>query len=342
MMKREAGSLALVPWMESLADPTRLRLLRLLERTELGVAELMDILQLPQSTVSRHLKLLAERGWITSRGQGAANLYALRAVELSPPLRRLWPLVREQTDDWATAKHDQLRLERRLSERQSGTQAFFARSAGRWDRMRHEMFGHAFGDSALRGLLPRAWTVADLACGTGAVAAAIAPHVARVIGVDQSATMLRTARRRLADARNVELHQGTLEAVPLDKACCDAALIILALGYLNVPAVGMREAARIVRPRGRIVVVDLLRHDRDDFRRRMGQQHSGFEPEEISDLFAAAGVLVDHCAPLPPEPGAKGPALLLACGSVSDYAHEADRQAPTANDTERRKTCTQP
>src|SRR6185312_955226 len=98
----------LLGWMESLADATRLRLLRLLERHELGVAELCEVLQLPQSTVSRHLKVLADQGWVRSRSQGTTNLYRMDVGEVDPAARRLWTVTREQTEDWATVVQDQL------------------------------------------------------------------------------------------------------------------------------------------------------------------------------------------------------------------------------------------
>ena len=155
-------------WMESLADATRLRLLRLLERHELGVAELCDVLQLPQSTVSRHLKVLSDQAWLRSRPQRTTNLYRMDLGELDPAARRLWTLTREQTDDWATVAQDQLRLTRRLAERQP-SQGFFAGAAGRWDRLREELYGKTFTQEAFLGLLPAEWIVADLGCGTGQV-----------------------------------------------------------------------------------------------------------------------------------------------------------------------------
>jgi len=316
-------------WMDSLAEPTRLRLLRLLERQELGVTELTDVLQMPQSTVSRHLKLLANQGFIHGRSEGTANLYAMRPTELPPPARRLWALVREQTEGWATARQDQLRLDRCLHERRRESQAFFARSAESWDRLREELYGGAFTAVALRALLPRDWVVADLACGTGSVAGQLAEQVQHVIGVDQSQAMLRAARRRLGDCDNVELRRGDLEALPVDDGCCDAALLILALSYVADPGAALREAARILRPGGRAVIVDLLRHDRDDFRRQMGQQRLGFEPEELCALLQAAALNHGRCAPLPPEPRAKGPALLLASAErapLADAGRSDDRK----------------
>src|SRR5688500_12117630 len=113
---------SLMGWMESLADTTRLRLLRLLERHELGVAELCDVLQLPQSTVSRHLKVLSDQGWVASRGQRTTNLYRMEVAEAAA--RKLWQLAREQTEAWATVSQDQARLTRLLAARQPAAQAF--------------------------------------------------------------------------------------------------------------------------------------------------------------------------------------------------------------------------
>ena len=326
---------------EALADGTRLRLLRLLERHELGVSDLVEVLQLPQSSVSRHLKLLVDRGWISGRSQGAANLYAMRPAELPTGARRLWQILREQGDGWATSRQDELRLARRLAERRDVAQAFFARSAKDWDRLRRELYGCVFGDAALRGLLPRHWTVADLACGTGAVAAGLAPHVARVIAVDHSPAMLRSARRRLEHVANVDLRHAELEALPIEDGTCDAALLLLALAYVVEPSVVLSEVRRILKPGGRVVVVDLLRHDRDDFRVRAGQQRNGFEPEELTALLAGSELVPDHCAPLDPEAEAKGPALLLAAAAshAAPAAHSMDLKgaSPRRRATERKK-----
>jgi len=302
---------ALVECLETLADPTRLRLLRLLERHELGVAALCDVLQLPQSTVSRHLKVLSDQGWVSSRSQATTRLYRMKGDQ-SPAARRLWLLSRDQTDGWPTARQDRLRLGRRLSRSSPPAEAFFAGAAGQWDRLREEAYGRAFTQTALLGLLPRDWVVADLGCGTGHAAAALSAHVGRIVGVDLSPAMLKAARKRTAGLGNVDLRQGRLEALPLDDASCDGALLILALTYVAEPAVVVGEMARILRPAGRAVVVDLLRHDRDDFRRRMGQEGLGFEPDELKTLMDAAGLEQVSCRELAPEPGAKGPALLLA------------------------------
>jgi ubiquinone/menaquinone biosynthesis C-methylase UbiE/DNA-binding transcriptional ArsR family regulator len=301
---------ALLGWMASLSDPTRLRLLSLVERHELGVAELCDVLQLPQSTVSRHLKVLGDEGWVRSRSRGTTRLYGMAALESAP--RKLWSLAREETNAWPTVRQDRLRLMRRLAERQPTAQAFFAGAVGRWDRLRGELYGHAFTTAALLSLLPAEWTVADLGCGTGHTVASLAPFVANVIGVDQSAAMLKAARRRAHGLGNVDLRQGSLEALPLDDASVDGALMVLALTYVAEPARAIVEVGRILKPGGRAVIVDLLRHDREEFRRQMGQQSRGFDPEELQAMLGEAGLGEASCRPLPPEPQAKGPALVLA------------------------------
>ncbi len=302
----------LVGRMDALADPIRLRLLRLLERHELGVAELCEVLQLPQSTVSRHLKQLADHGWLINRRSGTSNLYRMDGANLDAGAKQLWRAVRDEAGRGAAARQDQLRLARRLEERRAKSRSFFAGAAGSWEALRTQLYGDGFGLDALLALLPSEWTVADLGAGTGQLAAALAPHVARVIGIDQSEAMLTAARRRVNGAENVELLLGTLEELPLDDAACDAALMVLALTYVAEPRAAVVEAARVIRPGGTLVVVDLLPHDREEFRRELGQHWLGFEPEDISTLLGGAGFAGARVRALPPAPEAKGPALFLA------------------------------
>ena len=154
--------------------------------------------------------------------------------------------------------------------------------------------------------------VVDLGCGTGDLTARLARHVGRVVAVDRSAAMLKAARRRVEGLQNVELHRADLEELPLDDASCDAALLVLALTYVAEPGRVLAEVARILRPGGAAVVADLVRHDDDAFRRRMGQASLGFDAPELTALLERAGLGEVRCRSLPPEPGARGPALLVA------------------------------
>jgi len=314
MVKNGSQPVALLGWMDSLSDATRLRLLRLLERHELGVVELCDILQLPQSTVSRHLKILLDQGWAKSRRQGTTHLYRTILDELETPTRKLWLIAREQTEGWSAVHQDRLRLERRLEERQNDSQSFFASAAGQWDKLRSELYGESFTYAGLLELLPHDYVVADLGCGTGPITQLLAEQVKQVIAVDNSAAMLKAAKKRLGERENVDLRRGELESLPIDDAVCDAAMLVLVLTYLAEPAAAIKEAARVLKPNGRLVIVDLLPHDRDDFRRQMGQQTLGFDPATLKSLCGEAGLTVT-VRPLPPEANVKGPALFVACAT---------------------------
>ncbi len=312
MVKAAAQPAALIAWMDSLGDSVRLRLLRLLERQELGVAELCDILQQPQSTMSRHLKVLSDQGWVKNRRQGTNHLYRTILDELDPSARRLWLLAREQTEDWPTTRQDQLRLERRLRDREGDSQSFFAGAAGQWDKLRDELYGSAFATAAMAALLPADYVVADLGCGTGAMTADLAQSIKQVIAVDNSPAMLKAARKRVEGLNNVDLRRGELEALPIEDGTCDAAILSLVLSYVAEPSLVLREMARILKPGGRGVIMDLLSHDRDDFRRQMGQSSLGFEPDDLQRMMSLAGLVSCNVRAIEPEPQARGPALFLA------------------------------
>lgn len=310
----------------SLADPARLRMLHLLEQQELAVSELADVLQMPQSSVSRHLKLLAGEGWVVARGAGTANYYSMANGELPETSRQLWQLAAGETREWPALAHDRLRLARCLATRAGEGRDFFAGVAGEWERLRTELYGERFTGLAFQALLSPDWVVADLACGSGAAALDLAPWVARVIAVDRSPEMLQAARRRARGVENILFEEGDLERLPIADGACDAALMLLALTQVDDPALAVAEMARIVKPGGRAVVVDLLRHDREEFRRQMGQKRSGFAPEDLTRLLAASGFDEVRCSPLPPEPEARGPALLLASGTRLHPAQPPQRR----------------
>src|SRR5919199_6338629 len=218
----------------ALADATRSRLLLVLDRHELTVSELCAVLQLPQSTVSRHLRVLADEGWVVSRAEGTSRQYRV-AAPLEPPARRLWQLVREQLAEGADASRDAERLRSVVAERRRKSQEFFSTAAGQWDALRAELFGRRVELSALLGLLDDEWVVGDLGCGTGQLAESLAPFVRRVVAVDASRAMLAAARRRLAHAPNVELRLGELEALPAEDGELDAAVLFLVLHYVVDP-----------------------------------------------------------------------------------------------------------
>jgi ArsR family transcriptional regulator len=302
----------LLRWMNCLADETRLRLLALLAEHELGVSDLCDVLQLPQSTVSRHLKILAGDGWAINRRQGTMNLYQVVMDELDQRQRELWLITRDEAQDWATLQQDRLRLQQLVLNKQRDAKAFFADAADQWESIRHELYGERFTTDAMLALIPSTWTLADLGCGSGVLADQLGSHVRRVIGVDHSEAMLAAANERTKRADNIEIRQGELTALPIDDASVDATLCVIVLSYIEDAQAAVREMARVLKPGGRAVIVDLLAHNRDPFRRQMGQVHSGFTAQRVSELFENADLIDVTCRPLPPTAEATGPALLLA------------------------------
>ena len=308
---------AILDHLASLADTTRSRLLLLLDRHELTVTELCAIMQLPQSTVSRHLKALADGGWIAARAEGTSHLYTMTRDELEASARRLWLLVREQVGPTPAAAQDQRRLHAALSERRTKSQEFFSSSAGQWDRVRDELFGERFPLAALAALAGGEWVIGDLGCGTGQASAALAPFVARVVAVDQSAAMLQAARKRLHRFDNIDLRRGELEALPIDDGRLDAATLMLVLHHVPEPAKALAEVARVLRPGGRVIIGDMLPHDRESYRQQMGHVWLGFSADQIGRLLADAGFERTRIVALTPDARAKGPGLFVATGEKS-------------------------
>ena len=303
---------AILDHLASLADTTRSRILLLLDRHELTVSQLCGIMQLPQSTVSRHLKALLDAGWVASRADGTSNVYSMTRDEVDATARRLWLLVREQVGPTPAAAQDQRRLQAALAERRTKSQEFFSSSAGQWDRVREELYGDRFHLAALAAFAQREWVVGDLGCGTGQVSAAIAPFVRRVVAVDASAAMLQAAKKRLQAFDNVELRRGDLEALPIDDARLDAATLMMVLHHVPEPERALREVGRVLEPGGTLLVVDMLPHERENYRQQMGHVWLGFSEEHIHRLLGESGFGEMMTSPLPPDAKAKGPGLFVA------------------------------
>ena len=297
----------------ALTDLARLRMLRLLEGAELSVGELAKAVQLPQSTVSRQLKLLHDGGWIVRRTEGTASLYRLAEQSLDAEARDLWHLVRGQLSASPTLEEDDRRLAEVLAERRTDSKAFFGRIGGEWDALRRELFGEAFTTEAMLSLVGRDWTVADLGCGTGNAAEHLAPALRRVIAVDREPAMLEAARKRLASLDNIEFRQGDLMGtLPIDDGEIDAAIVFLVMVYLPDPQHAVGEIARILRPGGLAMIVDMVAHDRETLRHTMGHVHLGFDANQVVGWAAAAGLADVRYRRLRPDTQAKGPGLFVA------------------------------
>jgi ArsR family transcriptional regulator len=306
---------SLLDHMTILADGLRCRMLLALERHELTVSELCAVLQLPQSTVSRHLKTLADASWVSSRRDGTSRYYSMAIADLDQGAQRLWPLVREQVAGTIGADQDERRMTSVLANRRSKSEEFFASASGQWDHLREEMFGSAFHLHALLALLDPSARVGDLGCGTGQLSALVAPHVSHVIAVDGSSDMLQAARARLAEHPHVEVRLGNLETLPIDHDQLDVAVLGLVLHHLPDAALALAEAARVLCRGGRVLIIDMLPHDRADYQQQMGHVWLGFPEPQLRKMLANAGFDNVRIHALPIDEDAKGPALFAAVGT---------------------------
>ncbi len=299
-------------WLGTLGDLARLRTLRLLEREELGVGELARALQMPQSSVSRHLKPLFGQGWVTKRTEGTQSLYRMSPAVLPQDMRELWRLSHDHLGASPTYDEDDARLAEVLASRRVDSRTFFGRIGGDWDELRRELFGELFASDALLGLLSPDAVAADLGCGTGEAAERLAPVVKRVIAVDREPAMLGAAKRRLARFSNVDFREGDLFQLPLRPGEADLAVLMLVLHHVEEPATALASIARIMRPGGRLLVVDMVRHDRASYQQTMGHRHLGFTDADLRATARGTGFALARYVRLRPDTGGKGPGLFSA------------------------------
>lgn len=302
--------------LSALADPIRARLVALLAGRELTVTELVVITQLPQSTVSRHLRVLADLDWVESRAEGTSRWYRLDEGRLGSDAAAVWATVREPLAATPAARRDFRRLQEVLQARRDKSREFFSAAASRWDRLREELFGPRAAAPALAALLDPRWVVGDLGCGTGEVTLALAPFVAEVVAVDAAREMLETARSRVAHQANVSFHCAELEALPLDPGTLDAAVIALVLHHVADPGRVVAEARRVLRPGAPLVIVDMMPHEHEEYREEMGHLWLGFSEREVRRMLVEAGCAAESVRhqPLPADPRARGPGLFVAVG----------------------------
>jgi len=203
-------------------------------------------------------------------------------------------------------------LKQLLARRRTQSEAFFSSSAGQWDRLREELFGQTSHLRALGGLLDADHVVGDLGCGTGAVSAWLGHFCDRIIAVDASKEMLKAARESLGGQKHVQLRHGSLEKLPIEDGELDVALMMLVLHHLPEPKRVLAEAGRVLKPGGRLLVLDMLPHEREEYRQTMGHVWLGFSEKQMTQWLHASGFKEIRWHMLPPESKAKGPSLFVA------------------------------
>lgn len=279
-------------YFKTLGDETRLRLLNILCFQEFNVQELMEILAMGQSRISRHLKLLQNSGIIESRRDGLWAFY--RAVDQGPGLR-FTESIRYLFDGDQIFESDIERAAEVLRTGNMQSRRFFDSLAPDWEIMKRSIIGELDLVGEIVNRVPRTESAADLGCGSGTLLAGMAERVQTVVGVDSSREMLAEARRRLEiEGRKFDLRIGELEHLPLRDQEVDSAVINLVLHHLRNPREGLLEARRILRKEGTLIVVDFCKHDEEIMRSRYGDQWLGFSTREIELWLEEAGFTIEE------------------------------------------------
>ncbi len=287
----------LIDILRALADPTRLRIMRLLTRMELAVGELAQVLDQSQPRVSRHIRILAEAGLAERRREGSwVFVRGVPGTGDAPLVSSVSGLIdRGEAGDpafAAQAEADRLRLGQIRHARETRAADYFARHAAQWDVLRSLHSADATVEAALRDLLGAPLgRVLDVGTGTGRMAELFEPAADAVVALDNSPEMLRLARarlQRLAPGR-VELVQGDFAELPFVDATFDTVLFHQVLHYAQSPEAVLAEAARVTRPGGRVAIVDFAPHDREELRSAQAHVRLGFADEQVRGLMTAAG-----------------------------------------------------
>ncbi len=266
-----------------LADPTRLRILAAVTPEELAVNEIADTLGMAQPRISNHLRLLRQAGALEDRREGSWTFYR-NALPLRPDGRLLWQAVEASVKDDPSFAADAERRDQVVERRRARSRSHFGEAPGE---------GPAFSLGCLReetlaALAPREWTVVDAGCGDGFLTELLAERFDRVIAVDHSPERLAAARGRLA-RKGIDWRLGEVDALPVPAASADAVFLSLVLHHVpEIPTV-LREARRVLRPGGRLVILDLAPHDVESLRESLGDLRLGLDPERLETELVAQG-----------------------------------------------------
>lgn len=283
----------------ALADPTRLRIVALLRQMELSIGELAQVLGQSQPRVSRHVKILADAGLAERRKEGSWVFLGLGdEAALAPLLAALdaWA-AEEEGDHWAVA--DIARLAAVRADRAAAAQEYFKAHAAEWDAIRSLHVAESEVEARIAEILGvdedggrGLGRLVDIGTGTGRMIELFGAKAQSALGLDRSPEMLRLARAKLAQAGldRAELRQGDMYALPLASGSADVVILHQVLHYAQQPAAAIAEAARLLGPGGRLLVVDFAPHDREDLRSSAAHARLGFADDQMAHWFAAAGL----------------------------------------------------
>jgi SAM-dependent methyltransferase len=281
-----------VTFFKALADITRLRLVNILLHYELSVNEVVSILEMGQSRVSRHLKILTDAGFLECRRDG---VWAFYFIIKTGPGRELIDSIKYLLDQEPLLREDILHAEHIIQDRKLETIQFFNEIAFKWDLLKKEILGDFNLNDTIINEISECDVAVDLGCGTGELMEKLKTAANVVIGVDSSLNMLEMARERLdTGGDEFDLRLGELEHLPLKNGEADCAVISMVLHHLSKPETVIAEICRVLRKNGTLVVVDYDKHEDEDMRKIYGDRWLGFSRDEIENILTAHGLRINR------------------------------------------------
>ena len=272
---------------KALSDETRLRIFNLLWHHELSVNEIVSIMGMGQSRISRHLKVLSEAGLLHSRRDGLWVFYRT-SRDFGQDENVITMLTSIVQDRWLTC--DLVSLESLLEENSREKMRFFDSIASSWDSLKSDIVGESNITGEILSLLDPCGVVADLGCGTGDLLPHLLVKAPVVIGVDKSPKMLGEASKRLrGNGKGIELRIGEIEHLPMRDGEADAAVLNMVLHHIADPVAGIGEVSRILKKGDCLVIVDLDKHENEQMRSRYHHRWLGFSPDELDGILKRAG-----------------------------------------------------
>lgn len=274
-------------YFKALSDETRLRLFNILIHFEFNVNELVQIMDMGQSRISRHLKIMTDTQLLSSRRNGS---YVYYHAVIDKENQKLIEFIEQSAKKYPELQEDLVRSENIFKERKNKTRQFFNNVAKYWDSLKEEVFGDLDLNRIIKSKISPVETLVDLGCGTGEMLFQLQNTASKLLGVDSSPKMLEQARKKLGQShQGLDLRLGEMEHLPLSDQEADLAILNMVLHHLPLPEAGIREVSRILKKDGLFIITDFAAHDQEEIREKYGGPWLGFKKEKIKQWLSDAG-----------------------------------------------------